>query len=375
MNRLYILLTVMVVMVVASLFAAHHGLAQGLTGCQNPQQVLQATETGDSTNEFRTTTNVFRVNYDGTGFDPFPDSTAQIRIRTTSGQVVDTQTINADESISFSVNASPGTYEVVVDIDPPAGKSYIVSVDQCRDTTPTPTDQSALCQNPQRVLESVTATGDITDPLEFRTTTSRFRVNYDAINLAQNSSTAIISIHRNVTGQVVDTRTINAKADNRVFFNLPPDTYGLEVDIDPQSAESETTYRVSVDQCRETTTAPTDNTVIVGPPGGGAADNTVIVETPRTTGGTTRTVIPGGGGTEVITSGGGGTEVITSGGGGTEVISPGGGNPKDVVIRETIPSDKVLAPTGGISFPGPVVAVLALLISGSVIMRLSVVRR
>src|SRR5215203_4201592 len=355
MNRLYILLTVMVVMVVASLFAAHHGLAQGLTGCQNPQQVLQATETGDSTNEFRTTTNVFRVNYDGTGFDPFPDSTAQIRIRTTSGQVVDTQTINADESISFSVNASPGTYEVVVDIDPPAGKSYIVSVDQCRDTTPTPTDQSALCQNPQRVLESVTATGDITDPLEFRTTTSRFRVNYDAINLAQNSSTAIISIHRNVTGQVVDTRTINAKADNRVFFNLPPDTYGLEVDIDPQSAESETTYRVSVDQCRETTTAPTDNTVIVSPPGGGAADNTVIVETPPTTGGTTRTVIPGGGG--------------------TEVISPGGGNPKDVVIRETIPSDKVLAPTGGISFPGPAVAVLALLISGSVIMRLSVVRR
>ena len=67
--------------------------------------------------------------------------------------------------------------------------------------------------------------------------------------------------------------------------------------------------------------------------------------------------------------------MITSGGGGTEVISPGGGNPKDVVIRETIPSDKVLAPTGGISFPGPAVAVLALLISGSVIMRLSVVRR
>jgi hypothetical protein len=482
MNRLYILLTVMVVMVVASLFAAHNSLAQGLTGCQNPQRVLEpvtatgdsttdaftttttgfrvnyasstvvegstaiisihegssgqvvdtqtiatpadtsvffnlppgtysvevdidptsaedvvnysvsvdqcgrtttaptdqsafcqnpqrvlqdVTETGNSTNSFRTTTNFFRVNYDGTG-DPFPNSTAQIRIRTTSGQVVDTQTINADESISFIVNASPGSYEVVVNIDPQSaenGKSYIVSVDQCRETTTAPTDESALCQNPQRVLQDVTETGDSRNT--FSTTTSRFRVNYDAINLAQNSSTAIISIHRNVSGQVVDTRTINAKADNRVFFNLPPDTYGLEVDIDPQSAESETTYRVSVDQCRETTTAPTDNTVIVSPPGGGAADNTVIVETPPTTGGTTRTVIPGGGG----------TEVITSGGGGTEVISPGGGNPKDVVIRETIPSDKVLAPTGGISFPGPAVAVLALLISGSVIMRLSVVRR
>jgi hypothetical protein len=279
MNRLYILLTVMVVMVVASLFAAHNSLAQGLTGCQNPQQVLEEmTETGDSTNEFRTTTNVFRVNYDGTGFDPFPDSTAQIRIRTTSGQVVDTRTINADESISFSVNASPGTYEVVVDIDPPAAKSYIVSVDQCRETTPAPTDESALCQNPQRVLESVTATGDITDPLEFRTTTNAFRVNYDAINLAQNSSTAIISIHRNVSGQVVDTRTINAKADNRVFFNLPPDTYGLEVDIDPQSAESETTYRVSVDECRGTTTGTTGTTgTTTGTTTGGGDNEKVCV--------------------------------------------------------------------------------------------------
>jgi hypothetical protein len=370
MNRLYILLTVMVVMVVASLFAAHNSLAQGLTGCQNPQQVLEEmTEIGDSTNTFTTTTNIFRVNYDGTGFDVPANTTANIRVRDPVTQNV-VKFVSLDDAAtadSFIVNASPGEYELEVDIDPQANESatYLVSVDQCRETTPAPTDQSALCQNPQRVLEPVTTTGDITDPLEFRTTTNAFRVNYDAINLAQNSSTAIISIHRNVSGQVVDTRTINAKADNRVFFNLPPDTYGLEVDIDPQSAESETTYRVSVDQCRETTTAPTDNTVIVSPPGGGAADNTVIVETPRTTGGTTRTVIPGGGG----------TEVITSGGGGTEVISPGGGNPKDVVIRETIPSDKVLAPTGGISFPGPAVAVLALLISGSVIMRLSVVRR
>jgi hypothetical protein len=378
MNRLYILLTVMVVMVVASLFAAHNSLAQGLTGCQNPQQVLEEmTEIGDSTNTFTTTTNIFRVNYDGTGFDVPANTTANIRVRDPVTQNV-VKFVSLDDAAtadSFIVNASPGEYELEVDIDPQANESatYLVSVDQCRETTPAPTDQSALCQNPQRVLEPVTTTGDITDPLEFRTTTNAFRVNYDAINLAQNSSTAIISIHRNVSGQVVDTRTINAKADNRVFFNLPPDTYGLEVDIDPQSAES-ATYRVSVDQCRETTTAPTDNTVIVSPPGGGAADNTVIVETPRTTGGTTRTVIPGGGGTEVITSGGGGTEVISPGGG-TEVISPGGGNPKDVVIRETIPSDKVLAPTGGISFPGPAVAVLALLISGSVIMRLSVVRR
>jgi hypothetical protein len=240
------------------------------------------TETGNSNNPFTTTINVFRVNYDGTVFDAFPNSTAQIRIQTTSGQVVDTQTINADDSISFIVNASPGSYEVVVNIDPQSaesGKSYIVSVDQCRETTTGTTGTTGTtCQNPQQVLEPVTETGDITDPLEFRTTTNAFRVNYDAINLAQNSSTAIISIHRNVSGQVVDTRTINAKADNRVFFNLPPDTYGLEVDIDPQSAESETTYRVSVDECRGTTTGTTGTTgTTTGTTTGGGDNEKVCV--------------------------------------------------------------------------------------------------
>src|SRR5918995_5723217 len=306
MNRLYTLLTVMVAMLGAALFiTAHESSAQGLTGCQNPQRVLDpVTLTGnDTTNTFTTTTSGFRVNYEGSSFDPAPPgSTAVIRIQDeasepvpgASERVVDA---NADTSVFFDL--PPGTYRVDIDLDPQQAesKSYTVSVDQCRETTPTPTDQSALCQNPQRVLESVTATGDITDPLEFRTTTNAFRVNYDAINLAQNSSTAIISIHRNVTGQVVDTRTINAKADTSVFFNLPPDTYGLEVDIDPQSAESETTYRVSVDECRETTTAPTDTTVTVGAsPGPGAdttvtvgaspgpgADTTVTVDTPRDT--------------------------------------------------------------------------------------------
>jgi hypothetical protein len=212
------------------------------------------------------------------------------------------------------------------------------------------------------VLQDVTETGDITDPLEFRTTTNAFRVNYDGISAAQNSSTAIISIHQNVSGRVVDTQTINAREDNSVFFNLPPGTYGLEVDIDPESAESETTYTVSVDQCRETTTPPTDNTVIVGGTPGGDAGNTVIVG--GTPGTTTTEVLPGGTTT---------TEVLPGGTTITEV-SPGT-SVKDGVIRKTIPETTRLPPTGGLSFPGPAVAVLALLISGSVIRLLSVVRR
>src|SRR5215218_2576134 len=59
------------------------GTTTGTTGtsCQNPQRVLQdVTETGASTNTFTTTTNAFRVNYDGRGFDVVPNSTAKIRI-------------------------------------------------------------------------------------------------------------------------------------------------------------------------------------------------------------------------------------------------------------------------------------------------------
>ena len=267
MNRLYILLTVMVAMLGAALFitvATDESQAQGITGCQNPQQVLApVTLRGDdTTNSFTTTTSGFRVNYDGSSFDPAPNSIAEISIQGEAG---------------FS-------------------------------------------------------------------------------------------------------ETVDANADTSVFFNLPPGTYRVDVNLNPgpQVDPESFLYIVSVDQCRETTPTPTDNTVILSPPGG-AAGNAVIVETPPppTTGGTTRTVIPGGGGgTEVISPGGGGTEVIRPGGGGTEVIRPGGGsNPKDIVIRETIPEGKVLSNTGGISFPGPTVAVLVLLISGSVIIRLSVVRR
>src|SRR5918995_277143 len=106
MNRLYILLTVMVVMVVASLFAAHQVPAQGLTGCQNPQRVLQdVTLTGNrTTNTFTTTTNGFRVNYEGSSFDPAPaGSTAVISIQDEASQPVPGASERVDANADTSV--------------------------------------------------------------------------------------------------------------------------------------------------------------------------------------------------------------------------------------------------------------------------------
>src|ERR671910_2193117 len=155
MNRLYTLLTVMVAMLGAALFiTAHESSAQGLTGCQNPQRVLEhGPATGDSTTDtFTTTTSGFRVNYEGSSFDPVQAGNAQIRIQNEASQNVpgasETVDANADTSVFF--NLPPGTYRVDVNLNPgpevdPENFLYIVSVDQCRETTPTPTDQSARC--------------------------------------------------------------------------------------------------------------------------------------------------------------------------------------------------------------------------------------
>src|SRR5918993_1296452 len=306
MNRLYMLLTVMVVMVGAALLTPHEGLAQGLPGttgttaptdesalCQNPQRVLQdVTETGNSFNTFRTTTNAFLVNYDWTGIDNVaPNSDAKIRVidSVTQDQVKFVR-LDADAADSFIVNAPPGAYELEVDIDPQSAESvtYIVSVDQCGRTTTPPTDESALCQNPQRVLQDVTETGNSFNT--FRTTTNAFLVNYDWTgidNVAPNSVAKIRVIDSDTQDQVKFVR-LDADAADSFIVNAPPGTYELEVDIDPQSAES-VTYIVSVDQCRPTTTGTTGTTTGTSTNGttGTTGTTTGTRRTPGTTTGRT----------------------------------------------------------------------------------------
>src|SRR5215204_3874235 len=265
MNRLYILLTVMVAMLGAALFitvATDESQAQGITGCQNPQQVLApVTLRGDdTTNSFTTTTSGFRLRYDGSSFDPAPNSIAEISIQGEAG-FSETVDANADTSVFF--NLPPGTYRVDVNLNPgpqvdPESFLYIVSVDQCRETTPTPTDQTARCQNPQQVLAPVTLRGDDTTN-SFTTTTSGFRVNYDGSSFdpAPNSIAEI-----SIQGEAGFSETVDANADTSVFFNLPPGTYRVDVNLNPgpQVDPESFLYIVSVDQCRETTPTPTDQT-------------------------------------------------------------------------------------------------------------------
>jgi Bacterial Ig-like domain len=120
-----------------------------------------------------------------------------------------------------------------------------------------PTDESALCQNTQRVLEPVTFTGNDTTNT-FTTTTNGFRVNYEGSSFdpAPPDSTAVIRIQDEASQPVPGaSETIDANADTSVFFNLPPGTYRVDVNLDPLDAESKS-YIVSVDQCGETATAP-----------------------------------------------------------------------------------------------------------------------
>ena len=346
MNRLYTLLTVVVVMV-GALFAGHQALAQSLTGtCQNPQRVLEpVTATGDTTNSdstttttFTTTTNVFRLNFASINTAPGSTTKAKIRILDEAFQDVAgaSRTIDADADTSVFFNLPPGTYRVAVDIDPEADEpvtTYTVSVDECGGTTPT--GDIATCQNAQEELVVGPRSGD--SNTTFTTTGDVFRVDYDVIfdNAAPSTASADIRIIDNDTQRVVEFVPLSADAADSFIVAQGAGTYRLKVDVDPDNAAN---YTVTIDDCLGTTTGTTDTNVIQTP---GTTDTNV-----------TQDAQPG------------------------TIIAGDGTSAKDKIIGDTIPRNVIELPnTGGLSVPGPAVALLTLLISGAAIGLSLVVRR
>ena len=116
--------------------------AQSSGACQNPQEVITVGPTTENTRTpFTTTGDVFRVSYDVAFEDPGPLDNANIDIEDSLG-LVDYAIVDKDEKNSFIVTEGAGSYDLVVDIQPPNGATYTVTVEDCmgsETTTPPPT--------------------------------------------------------------------------------------------------------------------------------------------------------------------------------------------------------------------------------------------
>jgi hypothetical protein len=110
------------------------------TACQNPQEVLTVGPTTENTRTpFTTTGSVFRVTYDVAFNDPQAFNSAEIDIEDRFG-LVDFVNLSEDETNSFIVTEGAGSYDLVVQIDPPNGATYTVTVEDCGGTTTGTTD-------------------------------------------------------------------------------------------------------------------------------------------------------------------------------------------------------------------------------------------
>jgi hypothetical protein len=105
---------------------------------------------------FTTTGNVFRVTYDVAFNDPEAFNAAELDIEDRFG-LVDSVNLSEDEANSFIVTEGAGSHELVVQIDPPNGATYTVTLEECRGTTTGTTDTTGTTATQTR-----TTTGDST---------------------------------------------------------------------------------------------------------------------------------------------------------------------------------------------------------------------
>jgi hypothetical protein len=126
--------------------------AQSSGACQNPQVVRTVGPTTENTKTpFTTTGNVFRVSYEVAFKDPEALNHAGIDIETPSGGLVKYANLSEDETNSYIVTEGAGSYNLVVQIGPPNGATYTVTVEDClssETTTPPPTTSPTPTPSP-----------------------------------------------------------------------------------------------------------------------------------------------------------------------------------------------------------------------------------
>ena len=99
--------------------------------CQNPQEVITVGPTTENTRTaFTTTGDVFRVSYDVAFEDPDAFNSADIDVEDRFG-LVDFAIVDEDEQNSFIVTEGAGSYDLVVNIQPPNGATYKVTIEDC----------------------------------------------------------------------------------------------------------------------------------------------------------------------------------------------------------------------------------------------------
>jgi hypothetical protein len=102
----------------------------GDASCENPEQVARLDDTDDDgLVEFTTTGDSFRVSYDVT-FEGDADNELILRIRDSSGTVVEEISVTEDEAADIIISEGPGTFELEAEVVE-GEATFDVTVDDC----------------------------------------------------------------------------------------------------------------------------------------------------------------------------------------------------------------------------------------------------